>query len=207
VRSPGKFLFILLPVLAVYRFWPASELRHPPGILVAEEPTQVAIAPASLGAVGGYELTAVALYEITARILHTKRYRAGVGSRLVPFDVAVGWGPMSDQSVLDQLDISQSNRFFFYSWEGAPPIDSGVLIAHASNMHLIASCESVAGGIRALKSGEVMMMRGYLVNAAGPKGAQWNTSLSRTDSGNGACELFYVTDLHPSEQAQAIARD
>ncbi|MDB6170935.1 MAG: hypothetical protein JWL59_246 [Chthoniobacteraceae bacterium] len=200
MRRLVKFLFLLLGLFIVFRFWPASELRHAPGILVAGDPNQTAITPASLGEVDGFQLTAVALYEITARVLHTKHYRGGAASRLVPFDVAVGWGPMSDQAVLDQLDISQSNRFFFYSWEGAPPIDKTVLAGHSANMHLIASNRSVANGIGALKSGEVVAIIGYLVNAAGPEGFYWNTSLSRTDTGNGACELLYVTAIRPAEQ-------
>jgi len=32
----------------------------------------------------------------------------------VPIDLAVGWGPMSDQQVLDHLHVSQSMRFFWY---------------------------------------------------------------------------------------------
>ena len=42
-------------------------------------------------------------------------------------------------------------------------------------------------------------MEGYLVyiEAATPKGKTftWNSSLSREDSGDGACEIFYVTKL------------
>ncbi len=191
----GKLLFFLLLILLVLWLWPAGELRHPPGVLAPGEPLQTALTPAPLGEIHGFRLTAVALYEITARILHTKRYRTGPASRLVPFDVAVGWGPMSDQAILDQLDISQSNRFFFYSWDDAPPLDPSVIGNHASNMHLIAANAGVGKTIGKLRNGSVVSMAGYLVNASTSDGFQWKTSLSRTDNGNGACELFYVTAI------------
>ena len=43
-----------------------------------------------------------------------------------------------------------------------------------------------------LSAGQIATLRGWLVNATSPDGGHWNTSLSRTDDGPGACELFYV---------------
>jgi hypothetical protein len=149
----------------------------------------------ALPSIKGYTIQAVALYDITSRILRTKRYPAGPGSDLVPIDVAVSWGRMSDQAVLDQISISQSNRFFFYEWQNSPPIPRDEIVAHAANMHVIAANSRVTDSIGGLRAGQVATMHGYLVNVTGPNGFHWNTSLSRTDTGNGACELFYVEDV------------
>ena len=46
-------------------------------------------------------------------------------------------------------------------------------------------------------------MTGYLVNATGPGGEAWNSSLRRDDTGNGACEVFYVTDASAVESLAA----
>ncbi len=94
--------------------WPQSARRHPPGVLIAAEPVQRLIAAQPLGDVHGFQLTAVATYAIQARVLRTKRSWADTAD-LVPYDVALGWGPMSDQAVLDRLDVSHGNRFFFTS--------------------------------------------------------------------------------------------
>ena len=102
---------------------------------------------------------------------------------------------MSDQSVLDQLEISQGNRFFFYQWRNAPPIPQSEIECHASNNHLIAANSSVAHVISHLYPGEIVTMQGYLVNVTRPDGFHWDTSLSRTDTGNGACEVMYVTGV------------
>jgi hypothetical protein len=110
----------------------------------------------------------------------------------VPYDVALGWGPMSDQAVLDRLSITQGNRFFFYEWQDEPPIPEGDMARHAANNHLIAANPRIAATIRKLRAGQVVKLRGYLVNATKPDGFRWATSLTRSDSGNGACEVFYV---------------
>jgi len=62
-------------------------------------------------------------------------------------------------------------------------------------MHVISANEDVSKLIRRLRAGEVVRMRGYLVNVTGPRGFHWNTSLTRTDSGHGACELYYVENV------------
>ena len=181
---------------AIYGLWPRRALRHPPGVLVAAEPEQHLISGQPLPAPRGWTLTAAATYRIQARVLHTRRYWDD-GSALVPYDVALGWGPMSDQAVLDRLKISQSTRFMFYQWTDTPPIPGKEIGCHSSNNHLIAANPEVAAVIRKLRVGQIATLRGYLVNATGPNGGHWNTSLSRTDDGPGACELFYV------ESAQA----
>lgn len=186
--------------LALLVWWicPAGELRHPPGVRSDAEPVQTELPARSLGRVHGYDLTAVASYALSARVLHTKHYWAD-GNDLVPYDVALGWGPMSDQAVLDQLEITQGNRFFFYQWRDQPPLPLPEIICHAANNHIIAANSTIAAAVGRLRRGQFVQMRGYLVNVTRPDGFHWNTSLTRTDNGNGACEVFYVEAIAVSD--------
>jgi hypothetical protein len=185
---------ILVAVLWLgQHYWPWRELRHGAGVITAPvEPVQTTVAPYSVGAMGEYELTAMAEYAITARVLNTRRYRFEDGHDLAPIDIAVGWGRMSDEAIIDQLDISQSNRFYFYQWEGRPPLPPSEIISHSANMHLIPCNREVERALFALRRGSLVHLEGELVNARSKKGRTWRTSLSRTDTGAGACELMYV---------------
>lgn len=198
-----KFIarFTLLALLAgvLWMFWSVRPIRHPAGVLIANPPVQKGIPPKPLAAVEGWKLTAVAEYELRGRVLGSKRYRSGRTADLVPIDVAVGWGRMSDQAVLDKLTISMVNRFFFYEWPEQPPIPQDEIVKSAANNHIIAGNAEVRRLVRSLKSGHIITMKGYLVTANGPDGGTWPTSLTRDDSGNGACELFYV------ESARAVS--
>lgn len=190
--------FSLLGTL-VWWIWPGSALRHPPGVRVDAEPAQSDCAPRFLNQIRDYSITAVASYELSARVLHTKRYWADAAD-LVPYDVALGWGPMSDQAVLDQLEISQGNRFFFYQWRNQPPIPLPEIVRHAANNHVIAANPEVASAVSRLRRGQFVQMRGFLVNVAKGNGFHWNTSTTRDDNGNGACELFYVEAISVSDE-------
>ena len=191
-------IYVILGAL-VFWIFPAPELRHPPGVRIEVEPVQTELPPCPVGRIGDYQLTAVARYEVCARVLHTKRYWAD-HSRLVPYDVALGWGRMSDQAVLDRLEISQGNRFFFYQWRDQPPIPVQEIATHAANNHVIAANPDVATAVRRLRAGQFVTMRGYLVNVTRPDGFHWNTSLTRNDDGNGACEVFYVEAITVSDE-------
>lgn len=180
---------------------------HPNGILVPEAPVQVGIAPMAVGERDGFKLTAVAAYNLRGRVLGTKRYHSGIQSTLVPVDVAVGWGKMSDQGVLDRLRLAMSNRFFFYRWEDTPPIPEAELLRSAANNHIVSANETITTGIRKLRVGQIVEMRGLLVDVTGPEGFVWPTSRRRDDTGNGACELFMVHELYTwNSLAEAKAR-
>lgn len=88
---------------------------------VAETPVQGSVSGAAMQH-AGYVIEPVASYEVRARVLSIERYRIGREADLSPVDFALGWGPMSDTAVLDQLKISQGNRWYYYRWEGTPPV-------------------------------------------------------------------------------------
>ena len=96
--------------LAVGAYWYSHRpLHYPPGILISDDPGQVPL-PESASPInhGAFVLKPLALFSIDARVLHKRNYSYDSGAALVPVDLALGWGPMSNQAVLDRLRISQS---------------------------------------------------------------------------------------------------
>ena len=101
---------------------------------------------------------------------------------------------MSDQTVLDQIDISQGGRF--YRWRVKTyPIPRQQIIEHSANMHMIPANDEVRNDLLAVRVGEIVHIEGYLVVATSEDGAIWKTSLTRKDSGDGACELVWVENI------------
>jgi hypothetical protein len=188
----GRTILALITCTIAYWWWQNRPLRHAPGVLVAQEPVQEDVAAGKTFAVNGFKLTGVAHYIVRGRVLGRKRYHRGLQSELVPVDVALGWGRMSDQSILDQLDLTMGNRFFFYGWSGAAPIPADEIMRSAANHHVISSSNAVASTIGSLRIGSIAELEGWLVDAEGPRGFRWPTSRRRDDTGNGACELFFV---------------
>jgi hypothetical protein len=179
-----------------YDLWSGRALSQPEGILVPRAPSQVSTEGTRVPSFekAGHVIKPLAKYEITARVLSKERYRFDRGAKLVPVDVAVGWGPMSDTAILKQLSISQDNRF--YNWRAKSlPIPQDEINRSAANMHLIAAGDLIEKAISRLRPGQVITMRGFLVEAVGTDGGVWRSSLTREDSGGGACELMWVESI------------
>ena len=197
--------WIVPAVLAVCAYFAWERLiverpvRHGAGVVAAGAPVQGAVEPrVPVFEKDGFRVQALASFELEARVLGAKGYCCFGVDRLVPVDVAFGWGRMSDETVLARLDISQSGRFYFWRYAGAPPIPRREIETSSANMHLIPATKTVERKIRALREGQVVSVRGYLVEVKGDGGFTWRSSLTREDTGNGACELIWVEELYAS---------
>ncbi len=162
--------------------------------VVTEQPLQISavMAPFQLD---GYEIEPVARYEVRAKVLSVERYRLGREADLSPVDLALGWGPMSDKAIIEQLNFSQSNRWYFYRWSGSAPADPNALANTSANTHIVPMTNVLKQRLLSIKQGEVVKLKGHLINAKHSDGWAWRSSLSREDRGNGSCELLLVEDV------------
>ncbi len=165
------------------------------GVLVDREPSQSEPISQSPIAHGDYQLTPLADYVIEARVLSREDYSIDSGSDLSPTDLAVGWKRMSDTAVIDQLDISQSARFFNYRWSSQPPIPLVEIERSSANMHMIPADNRIADELGKVREGALVHLAGQLVEARRSDGFSWRSSLTRDDTGAGACELFLVDSI------------
>jgi hypothetical protein len=141
---------------------------------------------------GDFQLIPQAQFRAEVRVLSRERYRLGELADVSPLDIAVGWGPMSDSAVLADLDITQAGRFYFWHYDDEPPIPSRDIETHSANWHLVPANDTVWHTLRGLRVGDVVKLDGMLVNLQNPAMGTMTTSLSRDDTGAGACEIIYV---------------
>ena len=139
-------------------------------------------------------LTTRAHVEITARVLSRKDYSWGADADLVPVDLALGWGRMSDSDVLAKIDITQSGRFYYWHVKEFP-IPRREIETSSANMHMIPADPDVKRQLDQVREGQLVRIEGFLVDARRADGWRWNTSMTREDTGAGACELIYVESL------------
>jgi hypothetical protein len=200
MKTVSALLAIAL-AFVVY-FYLHRPITYPAGVLIDSEPEQIAMSSGEQVDYGDYKLKVLARLSLDARILHRKAYGYDRESKLVPVDLAVGWGPMSDQAVLDRLTITQSMRFYWYEYQLPPPIPREQIVSHSTNLHVIPATPAVAAFCKSLRQGELVHLEGELVEATGADIGAWRSSLSRTDSGNGACELMLVEDCSKLDRSQ-----
>lgn len=190
-----KRALILLGTATLLAFWFNHEpsVDPGPGAVAPETPIQGRTDKTPISH-QGYTIHPLASFDITARVLSKRPYSSGRESDLSPVDVALGWGPMSDSEVLQHISISQSNRW--YRWQVQEfPIPRRAIETNSANMHLIPATDQIAAQMKQIKAGHVISMVGKLVRVQAPDGWHWNSSMTRKDTGGGACELIWVESL------------
>ncbi|AKH20240.1 hypothetical protein [Sedimenticola thiotaurini] len=189
-----RLLFVVVVSYGAYTTYNSRSVEHDPGVLVKNTPHQSEIDSAQPFTYKGYQVTPLADFNLDARILGIEHYSLGRESDLSPVDLALGWGPMSDSAVISQLSISQSGRF--YHWSASRlPVPREAISSHSANMHMVPADSRVEKELMSLREGEVVRIAGYLIRADAPDGWHWVSSLTREDSGNGACELVWVREV------------
>ena len=191
-------LRILLPLALIVLFtwsaassWMMRTVHHPPGVLAPREPQQTPPMDKLSFKRDGYEITPLADYWLTARLLGRQRYFTGREADLSPIDFALGWGLMSDSQVLDRLEIGQGGRAYYWNTK-SPDLKLEDILSHSANVHLLPSSPEVKDKLLDFRPGELVTLVGKLVRVEHPDGWHWDSSLSRTDMGDGSCEVLWV---------------
>lgn len=168
----------------------------PPRVASGEPPLQTDV-PDSLApfALDAATLTPLAGFSVEARVLSREDYRSGRESDLSPTDLALGWARMTEDAVIDALDISQSSRWYRYRWSDQAPLPPQEIASSSANMHMIPGNDSVAQALAGVRKGERVRIDGWLVEANASDGWRWRSSTRRDDTGGGACEVVYVCGI------------
>jgi hypothetical protein len=186
-----KLLLLLALITGIRFLLLPGEVALGPGVGAPGQPHQSAIDEPRRFQLHGYQVSTLAEFSIRAKLLAREDYRVGREADLSPVDFALGWGRMSDESVLGDIEISQSGRW--YRWRtDSFPIPRREIETHSANMHLIPADEAVSEAIGEMRPGQIVELSGYLVRAEADDGWRWVSSLSREDTGGRSCELVYV---------------
>jgi len=184
--------------LALAAFWfvfiKTDYISLDPGIFAPDTPIQEKITSHESFSFKDYMITRLADFQIKAKVLSKKNYQFGREAELSPVDLALGWGRMSDESVLDSINISQSGRW--YRWRTKNfPIPRREIETHSANMHIIPENSLVESTLDQTRIGDIVEFSGSLVRIDAQDGWHWVRSLTRNDTGNHACEVIFVEDF------------
>jgi hypothetical protein len=143
------------------------------------------------GEEGDVELTLLAEYVVEGVVKGTKKY-ADYPSQVAKYDFALAWGDLNKSEIDEHIKYSQSGRWCHYQFSPECHVDQQYISTHSANVHLIHQNQEILRQIKKVRKNDHVQLGGYLVEVHFKDGP-WKSSLTRTDTGNGACEIMYVT--------------
>jgi hypothetical protein len=188
--------FIAVLGFGAYQHFSNRPVTRGDGVVAGQQPTQTSSNQQGF-TYNGYTITPLESFTIEARVLAAKDYTFGREADLSPVDLALGWGAMSDEAILSKINISQSNRFYYWQVD-AFPIPRQEIETQSANMHMIPADAQIEKTLKSIRPGQVVKLSGYLIEAKADDGWRWKSSLTRSDTGAGACEVIFVKSLSVS---------
>ncbi len=189
-----KIVLLIVLLLAWRHFYYIPDApKMGPGAFASGLPSQgnISIDPFRFN---GYTLTPRASFNVIAKVISAERYYFDYETRVSPVDFVLGWGPMSDESILEKIDIWQEDRW--YKWESETmPISKEEIIFNSSNMHMIPETDTIAQELKRVRNGDLVSISGMLVDVKSGGSWKWKTSTSRSDTGATACEIVFVKSI------------
>ena len=196
------FLMIVL-ACSGYMIWNAGTRRAITGI---RGPIQEKADGGETLHTAGYavEVRYLAEYDIEGLVVHRKKYGGdGIGAALAPVDAALAWGEVAENNRKIDFHWRQSGRWYYWRVDDiaelAPVGGEAGLNEQSSNNHLVPANDSIRKKVKKIRRGDHIRIKGYLADIYAEKSDgevfTWTSSTSRTDQGDGACELIYVTDI------------
>lgn len=146
-------------------------------------------------------------YDITAFVFGTShKFTSEFKDTLT--DIGLLWGDNASKEYYKNVKLRVMMDHYEVSWRYGENFD----LYSAANTH-IATCDSnTFKKIRSIKTGDQVRIKGWLVNAKISKKPgetdpakilTWNSSITRNDTGEGSCELMYVSK---AEDINVIAK-
>ncbi len=214
-----KYWWVALFLICIFSFFGRSNLRNvtaiEPETLDQPVQTQLYKLPEIRFERDGYayDLTPLYHYDISGLIVgafNYKNFSVEKSEKVFPLDLCLIWGSNLAKKVHLNAEVhfSQDCRWCWVNWSG--PVDFN--LQELSNNHLLINDDRIWRIAKELKRGDQVRITGELVNArirplkGGGVPITWNTSLTRDDSGAGACELIYVEDIKVLRKANTAAR-
>jgi len=116
-----KIISVILIVIILWFIFDKDEtVVLGPGVKAPDIPIQKKLTDAKSFTKHEFKIIPLASFKIKAKVLARENYSKGREGKLSPVDFAFGWGRMSDESVLEKISISQSNRWYRWRAETFP---------------------------------------------------------------------------------------
>lgn len=186
----------------------AGELLNQPLQYALDDPEEIKFVRDNyeyrLAPLYGYEINGLVVGKMNYRLFSIYKYES-----VFPVDLCLIWGSNVAGKVYKdrRVRFSQDCRWCWVEWSGEADFN----LNEISNNHLLINSRPLEKKIKALLRGDQVSIKGKLVNvearAIGKEPVpeiSWHTSISRTDSGSGACEVIYVEGVEILKKANLI---
>ena len=198
--SRKEKLFLLAIIILVLLVGREIIKKEPARPVLVKEPVQVMLDESQKVSYhtksGMIELELIAVYTVSGVIKSKKNYSMDPASVVSPMDLVIAWGTLNRKGIDEGIAYTQFNRWYSYKYKSGSAASLISIGRMSANIHIIPADKNIQKALGKIRIGDYIELSGYLVNVYFGQGmSAWRSSLTREDSGDGACEIMYVTKI------------
>jgi hypothetical protein len=119
-------------------------------------------------------------------------------------DLCVVWGENIETEVYKDMEFSSNSWTCNYRWPDSQ-VKKRFCKTCLSNNHLLSEYQGIKRKLMNTEIGDQIYIKGYLAEYSQEASSfKRGTSITRTDTGNGACETIYIEDYQILKKANAV---
>lgn len=189
-----KYLIFCAFVAASYVVYSTFPVNHGPGIMADEKPNIERLTWEEPFTFKGATFTPKRKINGEVRVLKRKRYFFDTFSKYSPVDAMVGWNQLSDSRNLDYIYYNLGDRTYRLDLT-RPPLPMNTIYEESDLWHFIPSSEEINQKLKALRDGEIVHVKGLLVDISNESDFTFktNTELSTAKKKKGF--IIWVEEL------------
>ena len=192
------FVAVVVYSLRGFRGCPTGGVTSAP-LQLGDEPVQVELdkpEPVTIERDGKtFHIQKTHSYRVVGEVLSASTYSLAFTNEFYDVDIGLAWGDHVP-ALKDAYTFYQDHRWLF--WRADHPVsdaDRADVGTHIGNQHIIPAegHPRIDRAVRWAREGDIVALEGYLVASLD---SSWQplakSSTSRSDTGNGACEIVWV---------------
>ncbi|MBP9758876.1 hypothetical protein KBD45_04205 [Candidatus Dojkabacteria bacterium] len=206
--KPFAYLFIITLLIFIITNYIRVQTPSPGGII--QESYNQPIQKELSKAIKPFEISSIR----NSKYLVTPKFEYEISGLVVSEHDTQGFSDISHEMWGDSLNIKDlcilfgddlktsnykkmkfSNGDYVCYFNGPDDVFAAFNIYNISNNHILSGDQKLIDKIRTIKPGDQIRIHGYLASYSNTKGFSRGTSTTREDTGNGACETIYLTEV------------
>ena len=189
-----KHISLILVVLVSYFMWDQRPVKHGPGVIAPDSPSVVQVVRHNGIKMQHYTLNPNYKIEATSRVLSQRTYWFDHKNQLAPFDFVLGWGEMSDERILSQVQTPINERDFKVEVI-RPPLTLNEIRQQILFMHAVPANEEIKDKLSSVREGHLVSLSGYIVDINDRADLFWESSFSKHNKRLDHNQIVYVEQV------------
>lgn len=172
-----KYIFTIALGALVYFTYVNLPIEHGPGITASKKPSIKLLKWQKPFSYKDVTLTPRKEFEAEVRIIRKKNYYFDDFKEYAPTDLLVGWSDLSNEEILDRVHSEIIDRNYQFDLT-VPPVPVAQLHDQTDLWHVIPADSNVKDQISKLRQGNIINVKGLLVDVTGEQGMIKSTNVS-----------------------------